>query len=188
LSRIRYFASLTLLVILPLVSWTIDADAADAVGSVTKVVSPASPAAVGATVRMNDRLRTGPNGRLQVTFSDGSVLTLGENANVVVDRFVYNPQKSKGEVLLTSTKGAFRFAGGKIKQMSQRDIKVKTPSAALAVRGTEFWAGPIDGQYGVLLLSGHVNVSNRAGAVRLSSPGMGTDIPLRAKPRRKASR
>jgi hypothetical protein len=40
----------------------------------------------------------------------------------------------------------------------------------------------------VLLLSGHVNVSNRAGAVRLSSPGMGTDIPLRAKSRRKASR
>jgi hypothetical protein len=188
LRRIRYFAGLILLVILPLLSWTIDARAADAVGSVTKVVSPASPAAVGATVRMNDRLRTGPNGRLQVTFSDGSVLTLGENANVVVDRFVYNPQKSKGEVLLTSTKGAFRFAGGKIKQMSQRDIKVKTPSAALAVRGTEFWAGPIDGQYGVLLLSGHVNVSNRAGAVRLSSPGMGTDIPLRAKPRRKASR
>jgi hypothetical protein len=188
LRRIRYFAGLILLVILPLLSWTIDARAADAVGSVTKVVSPASPAAVGATVRMNDRLRTGPNGRLQVTFSDGSVLTLGENANVVVDRFVYNPQKSKGEVLLTSTKGAFRFAGGKIKQMSQRDIKVKTPSAALAVRGTEFWAGPIDGQYGVLLLSGHVNVSNRAGAVRLSSPGMGTDIPLRAKHRRKASR
>jgi hypothetical protein len=186
-SRIRYFASLTVLIILPLY-WTTGAGAADAVGSVTKVVSPASPAAVGASVRMNDRLRTGPNGRLQVTFSDGSVLTLGENANVVVDRFVYNPQKSKGEVLLTSTKGAFRFAGGKIKQMSQRDIKVKTPSAALAVRGTEFWAGPIDGQYGVLLLSGHVNVSNRAGAVRLSSPGMGTDIPLRAKPRRKASR
>jgi hypothetical protein len=178
LSPIRYFASLALLVILPLLSWTIDADAADAVGRVTKVVSPASPP-VGATVRMNDRLRTGPNGRLQVTFSDNSVLTLGENANVVVDRFVYNPQKSKGEVLLSATQGAFRFAGGKIKQMTNKDIKVQTPNAALAVRGTEFWAGPIDGQYGVLLLHGHVDVSNRAGAVSLTRPGTGTDIPVR---------
>jgi hypothetical protein len=191
LSRIQYFASLALLVILPL-CWTTGAGAADAVGRVTKVVSSAqiggSPAAVGASVRMNDRLRTGPNSRLQVTFSDNSVLTLGENANVVVDRFVYNPQKSKGEVLLSATQGAFRFAGGKIKQMTNKDIKVQTPNAALAVRGTEFWAGPIDGQYGVLLLNGHVDVSNRAGRVSLTRPGVGTDIPLRAKPRRKASR
>jgi hypothetical protein len=45
------------------------------------------------------------------------VLTLGEKANVIVDRYVFDPEKSKGEVLLKSTQGAFRFAGGKIKQM-----------------------------------------------------------------------
>ena len=79
---------------------------------------------------------------------------------------------------MKSTQGAFRFAEGKIKQMSDRQITVNTPAAALAVRGTEFWAGPIDGQYGVLLLTGKVDVSNRAGAVRLSSPGMATDIAV----------
>jgi hypothetical protein len=36
--------------------------------------------------------------------------------------------------------------------MSDTKIGVTTPVAALAVRGTEFWAGPIDGQYGVLCL------------------------------------
>jgi len=60
--------------------------------------------------------------------------------------------------------------------------------AALAVRGTEFWAGPVDGQYGVLLLRGKVDVSNRAGAVTLASPGMGTDIPLHQRRWRKAQR
>ena len=50
-------------------------------------------AVAGATMHMNDRLRTGSNARLQVRFSDNSVLTLGENANVVVDRFVFNPEK-----------------------------------------------------------------------------------------------
>jgi hypothetical protein len=76
-----------------------------------------------------------------------------------------------------------RFAGGKIEQMSQKNIVVNTPNGAMAVRGTHFWAGPIDGQYGVLLLNGNVRVSNRAGAVTLNRPGWGTDIPLHQKRR-----
>lgn len=166
------------------------AAAADAVGVVTRVVNQAQigtkTAVSGAPVYMNDHLRTGADARLLVTFRDNSVLTLGEKANVVIDRYVFNPEKSKGEILLNATQGAFRFAGGKLKQMNEKKITVTTPVAALAVRGTEFWAGPIDGQYGVLLLEGKVDVSNRAGAVRLSSPGLGTDIPLRQRRGRKA--
>lgn len=156
------------------------AGAAEAIGSVSKVQGSANPA-VGVAVHMNDRLRTGANGRMVVTFRDGSVLTLGENANVVVDRFVYDPAKSKGELAVSATRGAFRFAGGKLEQMQSKKVTVSTPHAALAVRGTDFWAGPIDGQYGVLLLKGKVSVSNRAGAVTLSRPGYGTDISLRRK-------
>jgi hypothetical protein len=63
--------------------------------------------------------------------------------------------------------------------MQEKKVVVNTPSAALAVRGTHFWAGPIDGQYGVLLLQGRLNVSNQRGAVTLSRSGQGTDIPLR---------
>jgi hypothetical protein len=112
-------------------------------------------------VRLNDRLRTGANARLQVTFNDSSSLTLGENANVVVDRYVFNPAKSSADVVLNATQGALRFAGGKIEQMHKRNIIVNTPNAALAVRGTHFWAGPIYGKYGVLLLKGKVRVSKR---------------------------
>jgi ferric-dicitrate binding protein FerR (iron transport regulator) len=153
--------------------------AAESVGTVTKVQGSTTPAANGTPVHMNDRLRTGANARLEVTFNDNSKLTLGENANVVIDRYVYNPNKSSAQVVLSASKGAIRFAGGKIEQMNQKNIVVNTPSAALAVRGTHFWAGPIDGKYGVYLLNGKVGVSNRAGAVTLARPGMGTDIPLR---------
>jgi hypothetical protein len=135
--------------------------AAQSVGTVTKVQGSTTPAATGTPVHMNDRLRTGANARLEVTFNDNSKLTLGENANVVIDRFVYNPKKSSAQVVLSSTQGAIRFAGGKIEQMNQKNIVVNTPSAALAVRGTHFWAGPIHGQYGVLLLNGRLNVSKR---------------------------
>jgi hypothetical protein len=157
--------------------------AAGLVGTVTQVQNQAQvgsrTAVVGTPVHMNDQLRTGANARLKITFSDGSDLTLGENARVVVDQFVYNPSKSKGAVVLSAAQGAFRFAGGKIEGMQEKKVVVNTPSAALAVRGTHFWAGPIDGQYGVLLLQGRLNVSNQKGAVTLSRSGQGTDIPLR---------
>ena len=164
-------------------AFNIRAAAAAAVGTVTQVQNQAQvgakTAVVGTPVNLNDRLRTGANARLKITFSDQSVLTLGENANVVIDHFVYNPSKSKGEVVLSATQGALRFAGGKIENMQQKKVLVNTPSAALAVRGTHFWAGHIDGQYGVLLLNGRLNVSNQGGAVTLSRPGQGTDIPYR---------
>ena len=162
--------------------------AASAVGKVTQVQNQAQvggrTAAVGTPVYMNDQLRTGANARLKITFSDGSDLTLGENARVVIDQFVYNPNKSKGAVVLSAAQGAVRFAGGKIENMQEKKVLVNTPSAALAVRGTHFWAGPIDGQYGVLLEQGRLNVSNQGGAVTLSRSGQGTDIPLRRKVRK----
>src|SRR5262245_16466495 len=117
------------------------ANAAAEAGSVSRVQNQAqvgaSPAAVGTPVRMGDKLRTGGNARLEVTFNDGTRLTLGENAEVVVDRYVYNPAKSKGEMLLSASQGALRLATGKLKEMTNRDITVATPHAALAVRGTE---------------------------------------------------
>jgi hypothetical protein len=172
-----HILAITLLSVLPS-----SVGAAEPVGTVTRVQNQAqignATAVAGTPVHMNDRLRTGANARLQITFRDKSVLTLGENANVVVDRFVYNPAKSTGEVALNASRGAMRFVGGSIEQLQTKKITVSTPVAALAVRGTDFWAGPIDGQYGVLLLKGNVRVSNRAGAVTLSRPGWGTDIPL----------
>jgi hypothetical protein len=104
------------------------------------------------------------------------VLTLGENASVVIDRYVYDPDRQVGETILQATRGAFRFASGRIKAMKESKIAVSTPVADIGVRGTEFWGGPIEGQYGVLLLEGLVTVSNQAGSVTLSARGQGTDI------------
>ena len=151
----------------------------DKVENEAKVVSgdAAANAAIGTPVHMRDELRTGANGRLKVTFRDETVLTLGEKASVVIDRYVYDPDKEIGETVLQATKGAFRFATGRIKAMTEHSIAVSTPVADIGVRGTEFWGGPMEGQYGVLLLEGEVTVSNQAGTVTLWAPGQGTDIP-----------
>jgi len=80
-----------------------DSALADSVGRVSKVQNQAQvgsiPAAVGTSVGMGDTLRTGANARLEVTFRDGTKLTLGENARVVIDRYVYNPDKRRRDGL-----------------------------------------------------------------------------------------
>ena len=88
---------------------------------------------------------------------------------------MYNPEAGTGEVALTATRAAVRFTTGKLQQLRDKTITVTTPVAALSVRGTDFWAGIVDYQYGVLLLQGKLNVSNSVGAVNLL-PGQGTDF------------
>jgi hypothetical protein len=172
---------LATLVIFLLASFCTCVSAAAAVGTVTRVQKSAqigsTPAKSGMPVNMNDVITTGPGARLQITFRDETLLTLGENARVVIDRFVYDPGSSTGVLALNAGQGALRFATGKLGKMTNKDVTVTTPGAALAVRGTEFWGGFIDLQYGVLLLSGEVDVSNSVGAVTLANPGEGTDIP-----------
>lgn len=185
MSTLRSLLSLAILTCLVSTSY-IGTAAAAAVGKVTRVHKQAQigsrTAVAGARVNMNDRLRTGAGARLQITFIDGTELTLGENATVVIDRYVFDPAKSRGEMALSSTTGALRFTTGKLGKMRNKDVTVSTPSAALAVRGTEFWIGPIDGHYGAYVLKGQADVSARGRSVRLR-PGYGTDIPQRRRRR-----
>ena len=164
----------------------IETASAAPVGKVSRVQKEAQvgsrAAKAGTPVNMNDRLRTGPGARMQVTFIDGTQLTLGENATVVVDNYVYKPSKGAGKMALSSTQGAFRFATGKLNQMQNRDVKVNTPQGALAVRGTDFWSGPIDGHYGTYVVKGKVGVRSRGRSATLSR-GQGVDYRRRSRRR-----
>ncbi|HXG78757.1 MAG TPA: FecR family protein [Methyloceanibacter sp.] len=185
---LRLTAALLLTVVatpgLPSVFGASEAGTSAPVGFVSRVQNEASVlsggkailAIAGTPVAMKNELRTGAEARLEVTFNDGTVLTLGERANMIVDSFVYDPGNGSGEAILRATEGAFRFLTGKIKELEGRRIAVVTPVAEIGVRGTEFWGGPIDAVYGVLLLQGEVAVSTQAGSVVLSQPGEGTHI------------
>ena len=139
------------------IALSIDARAAGpTVGMVTKVENQAQidgqPVAVGSPVHTNDTVSTGAKARLQVTFRDQTNLTLGENASVVIDRYVFDPDAGIGEATLNTTKGAFRLATGRLSEMTKKNITVSSPFAAMAVRGTDFWWGSIQAQSGVLLV------------------------------------
>lgn len=135
-----------------------------------------SALAEGSVVNVGDRIDTGDEARLELTLADDTKMTLGGNARLVIDEFVYNPEKSQGWAFLDLIKGAFRFTTGKISGMTDKKVTVKTGFASLSVRGTDFWGGPIDDSHGVLVLEGKVEVKTRKGKVLLDTPKAGTMV------------
>ena len=161
------------------------------VGQVERQKGKASRSAAGATselaqggrVFIGDEIRTGPGARLQVRFDDQSKLTLGQNARITIDQFVYPP--SGGSQALTIVRGVFRFATGQIGKRVPRNVAFKTPVAIIGIRGTVFLGGELtvgmpagQSHYGFQLREGAIEVTSPAGSVVLDEPGEGTFLPL----------
>jgi hypothetical protein len=88
---------------------------------------------VGLDVQANERVTTKADDRAHVVFLDGTALTVGPNSVLVIDKYVYDPDRKAGEMALSTTKGVFRFVGGSISKNSE--VTIKTPSATIGIRG-----------------------------------------------------
>jgi len=130
---------------------------------------------IGAAVHRDEQVWTASGGRLDIKFTDGSTISLGENARVVLDEFVLPEGAGAGTQVLRSITGALRFVGGAVDKSKPGATKIVTPIATMTVRGTDFFAGPIDGTYGVFVFHGEVAVATGAGSVTLKD-GEGTSL------------
>ena len=144
------------------------------------------PLAISSEVYFRDRCHSREGARLQATLKDGTQLTLGENATVVVDEFIYDPVMSRAELSLRVVKGAFLYVGGRIEGVNGAKVQIRTPVGAIGVRGTTVWGGPIDNGYGVIVLNGEVTVTGSRGTVTLKQ-GQGTMLFGDGKPQRAAA-
>jgi hypothetical protein len=131
--------------------------------------------AVGAELHRDEQVWTSRGGRVDIEFADGSSVTLGENARLVLDEFVLPEGGGAGNQVLRSIAGALRFVGGAVDQSKAGATRIVTPIATMTVRGTEFFAGPIDGAYGVFVYHGEVEVATSTGSVTLKD-GEGTTL------------
>ena len=98
--------------------------------------APAGPIeqlAIGQNVVRNEKISTFNKGQVQLIFADQSTLTLGENSEIVIDEFVYDPGKQAGSMTATVTTGVLRYVGGKISK--KNDVSFLTPSGVVTVRG-----------------------------------------------------
>lgn len=88
---------------------------------------------VGIDVRAGEVVTTGVADRAHLLFLDGTALTISNQAQVTLDRFVYDVDQKLGDLTLSATKGVFRLVGGRISKKTP--ITVVTPSATLTIRG-----------------------------------------------------
>jgi hypothetical protein len=96
------------------------------------------PARVGTRVRETDVIATGADGSVGITFADNSLLSIGPNTVLVVERFTFDPTTHRGSFESTLRTGTLSAVSGKLTRQSSDAMKVRTPSAVLGVRGTEF--------------------------------------------------
>lgn len=129
---------------------------------------------------MQDNVRTG-NGRVEITFADNTTVKLTEQSKLVIDDFVYDGNRPKGgRMALKFASGTARFATG---NMGKGAIKLKTPTATVAVRGTDFTTTVDETGKSLFILLpeedgsvGSIVVSNNGGTVVLTKAFQSTMV------------
>jgi hypothetical protein len=88
---------------------------------------------VGTDNFANEKITTGPAGQVQLLFVDGSSISVGPDANLTIDQYVYDPSTRTGKLAVTATQGVFRLVGGAISKSGE--MLVTTPTATVGIRG-----------------------------------------------------
>lgn len=78
------------------------------------------------------------NGKTAIQFLDETRVDVTENSKLVIDEFVYDPDTSTGTLALKASFGTVRYASGQIAKNSRQNVKIRTPTAVVGVRGTDF--------------------------------------------------
>jgi hypothetical protein len=162
------------------------------IGKVTEQTGPTEilrnkksiPSSLNTGVEMNDTVSTA-KAKAELTFEDKTTVKLTEHSKMIIDDFVYDPKKGSGKLALNMALGTARYASGQIAKNNPQQVAIKTPTASIAVRGTDF-SMTVDelGRSLVVLLpscdpkggcvTGAIEVSNLAGVVILDVPYQAT--------------
>jgi hypothetical protein len=98
-----------------------------------KVAAP-----VGASVQASDVIMTGADGSAGITFTDNSLVSVGPNTVFAIDKYRFDSTTHAGEFEGSLKKGRLAAISGKMVKASPESMKIRTPSAIMGVRGTEF--------------------------------------------------
>ena len=166
--------------------------AADDIGSISELRGTAQvlrDQAYGAEldfdVQHQDDVRTSA-GRLAITFLDDSKVRLTEHSQLVIDEYIYDPDPSKSKMALKFASGTARFITGGLGKINKENIAIRTPTANIAIRGTDFTCTVDElGRSLIILLpdefgvaSGEITVSTAMSTVVLNKPYQATTVSV----------
>ena len=146
--------------------------------------------AKGTQINVNDKVET-KNGKVKIVFKDDTNVTVTESSSLVIDDFVYDPKSGAGKLGLKAAAGTVRYVSGSIAK-DPKNVKINTPTAAIAVRGTDFVMAVSETGASMIMLmptceteqnvnlkgltcgSGAIDVETPAGIVQLNRPYQAT--------------
>lgn len=96
------------------------------------------PAAVGTGLQTSDVVITGADGSAGITFTDNSLVSVGPNSVFAIDKYKFDTTTHAGEFEGNLKQGRLAAVSGKMVKQSPDSMKIRTPSAIMGVRGTEF--------------------------------------------------
>ena len=144
----------------------------------------------GTLVELNDKVET-KNGKVKIVFKDNTNVTVTESSSLIIDDFVYDPKSGSGKLGLKAAAGTVRYVSGSIAK-DPKNVKINTPTAAIAVRGTDFVMAVSETGGSMIMLmptceieqnvnlkglscgSGAIDVETPAGIVKLNRPYQAT--------------
>jgi hypothetical protein len=122
--------------------------AAEVVGKITQVEGrvdflkggklPAAEAKLDDGVEMGDVLRTKSLSKAQITFIDNTVITISPEARIAIEEYMFDPGQGKRSAVLQLFQGLAHVVVSKLYKVAEPDFVVKTNTAVLGVRGTDF--------------------------------------------------
>jgi hypothetical protein len=96
------------------------------------------PAAVGTRLQSADVVKTGADSSVGITMDDDSLLSAGSGSVLSLDRYAFEPTTGQGRFDASLNRGTLAVISGRIAKSSPDAMTVRTPTAILGVRGTEF--------------------------------------------------
>jgi len=123
---------------------------------------------------------------MAITFLDDSQVKLTEHSQLLIDEYIYDPDPSKSKMALTFALGTTRFITGNLNRIDKQNISLKTPTANIAIRGTDFTTTVNElGASLIILLpdayglsSGEIEVTTATGSVILNQPFQATTVSV----------
>jgi hypothetical protein len=138
---VRHVISAVVLMLLSSVGYAAIGTITEQVNAPPSIVRKSATLAAGkgSGVEADDNVRT-TAGKVGITFTDNTRVQINENSKLVIDSFVFDPnaKKSAGKLAMNVAMGTVRYTSGKVAHNNPDSVKIKSPTATIAVRGTDF--------------------------------------------------
>jgi hypothetical protein len=121
---------------------------------------PATPAKVDAGVQTGDVIRTKSLSNAQVTFIDNSTMTIAPESRVAIESYMFDPAKQKRNSVIHLFQGLAHIVVNKVFKTTEPDFIVKTNTAIMGVRGTDFGIRIQPNSSTILNFKGRLQVGN----------------------------